>query len=50
MIWENQPKKVRDVLIKIWAHTSRIFSRKEKIKRLYDTMKKIKDTTEIERL
>ena len=39
MIWEYLPKKVRDVLtksIKIWAHTSRIFSRKEKIKRLYD--------------
>jgi hypothetical protein len=45
MIWENQPKKVRDVLtksIKIWAHTSRIFSRKDKIKKIFNEDRKEK--------
>jgi hypothetical protein len=39
MMWDKQPKAVKDSILKslkIWAYTSRIFSRKEKIKRLYD--------------
>lgn len=43
MMWEKQPKQVKDLIeksLKAWFYTSRIFSRKDKVKRLFNVDRK----------